>query len=204
MALVLAAGFVAACGAYAHENPFDPKTDTRIVIHGPDSITSLNSYVQFTAEVTPDWAGVVPHWTSNNGDVLMPSASRPGAFVAYTNGSVLVFADVGGHSVSHPVIVWQRPWQPRFDCYNVPCATMTRIGEVDTLRVSQLDSAGSRVTGGTPWMPLEYEIGDTTVARIAQTATWFVRVRAVANGTTYVVVRLAGRADTTDVVVSAP
>lgn len=202
MIAVPCAVVLGACGDYPHDNPYDPSADTRITIRGPDSVHSLFTRTVFTAEVSPHGEIATPRWRSSDSTVV--SVAFDGAFVAAKNGSVDVIVLVGDRRASRPFVVWQIPRSARFACFANPCATLAHGGDTLTIPVTQLDSAGGKVVGGAPWVPLQYASLDPGIVAIDALGPSFATLRAVAPGTTFVTLAFGTRLDSARVTVTAP
>lgn len=202
LAPLVAAFALTACGPYAHENPYDPAADVQITIHGADTLRSLGERTQFTAEVLPSWSGVDPRWQSTDSTLLVPQGG--GWFQGWENGSALVVASVGDHYATHQIVVRQRPWRAAVACYLVvSCLTLSAVDQIGTISATQTDSIG-RAVSGVPLSSVQYTSRDPGVVAVYEEQPTFVRVRAVGNGTTYVVSSLAGHLDSARVTVNAP
>lgn len=206
--VALAVGVVPGCGEYAHRNPYDPETETRIVITGPDTLWSIHELREYSATVSP----AVP----NGGDIQWESEGRnntsavlgsrgSGQFQTLSVGEATVVAKVGRHVATKRVVVRQRAARV-FICPAVPCAPV-RLGQVGTTRqlpVGQSDSLGTALDGSQPRSAVTYSSDAPSIVAIVAGSPTSVTIQGVGNGTTRVRARLGNWTDSVLVTVGAP
>lgn len=183
---------LAACGEYAHTNPYDPATDVTLVINGPDSAHSMHEYMTFTYEITPNWKGVVPQWSSENGGVV--AAAGGGVFQVTSLGSTYVRLSLGTHVARHRVVTVQTPRHVVF-CYAGPCPTSVALGGVLTLGLVQTDSIGFPVGNVSAQAQVQYNVRPSGVLQVLSGTTQSVQVQAIGSGRAYVIAALGSFAD---------
>lgn len=188
----------AACGEYAHTNPYDPATNVSILITGPDSAHSLHETVSFTYAVDRTWDGVTPQWLSGNDAIL--GARGPGQFEVTGTGTADVLVAVGAHAGHHQVVVVQRPKHAYF-CYFAACPTTVALGSVATLNVVQTDSLGSALVAGQAPAQVQYDVRPSGVLQIVTGSPLSVQVKAIGSGRAYVVAALGTALDSVAVTV---
>ena len=197
--LALVCAVVAACGEYAHTNPYDPATNVTIVIHGPDSAHSIFEEMSFTYDITPNWAGVVPLWRSDSGLVI--GSRGPGLFAVNGPGTADVVLSVGTHTARHRVVVIQRPKRVYFTCFVGPCPTSVAVGRVVNLTVVQMDSLGTELVGGQPAAAIQYNVRPSGVLSIIAGTPSSVQVQGIGSGRAFVIATLGAWLDSVSVTV---
>lgn len=178
---------VAACGEYAHTNPFDPATNLSIVIAGPDSAHSIHETMSFTFEASRSWADVTPQWLSGNDAILGEQSA--GQFQANGPGTADVLVAVGAHTGRHRVVVIQRPKHVLF-CYFAPCPTSLASGSSATLNVVQTDSLGTALLPGQTPAQIQYDVRPAGVLQIVTGSPSSVQVQAIGTGRAYIIAAL--------------
>lgn len=196
--LALVCVVLAACGEYAHSNPFDPATKVDIVITGPDSAHSIHEMLTFTYAISRSWPGVVPQWLSGSDGVL--GARTPGQFETNGPGTADVLVSVGAHTGSHRVVVIQRPKHMIF-CYFAACLTTIAVGDVTTLNLVQTDSLGTVLLAGQTPAQLQYAVRPAGVLQITTSSPSSVQLKAIGSGSAYVVATLGTYTDSVGVTV---
>lgn len=206
--VVLAAGLVLACGEYAHRNPYDPDTDTRIAITGPDTLWSIGEIAQYTATVSPaipGGLGVVWAVADPGNGMFVVGSRGTGSFQSLAVGAGHVTATVGRHTVSKRVVVRQRAARV-FICPAVQCSPL-QLGPVGTTRelpVGQYDAFGTPLDGGQPRGAVTYTSDAPSIVAIVTGSATSLTIRGVGNGTTWVRARLADWTDSVRVTVGTP
>jgi hypothetical protein len=204
-----AAGLTLACGEYAHRNPYDPETGTRIVITGPDTLWSISEVAAYTATVSPavpGGAGLI--WSvadPGNGDQVLGSRGA-GSFQALDVGVANVLASVGRHTVSKRVVVRQRAARLFFFCPNACTSLSMANGTTRDLFVGQYDALGTGLRSGEARSPVTYSSRDPGIVAIVpgSAAPTGVSIRAFAPGTAYVLAQLGDWKDSVRVTVFTP
>ena len=189
---------VAACGEYAHTNPYDPATPVTIVISGPDTAYSLHQDVSFTYQIDRTWEGVPPVWLSGNDAIL--SERGPGQFQVSGVGTTDVSLSVGVHTGHHRVVVIQRPKHALF-CYFAACPTSLALGGVATLSVVQTDSLGTALLAGQSPAPVQYDVRPAGILQILGTSPLSVQVKAIGSGRAYLIAALGASLDSVAIAV---
>ena len=209
--VVLTSVMAAACGEYAHTNPFDPKTDTRITISGPDTLWAIGEVAEYTATVTPamiEGTDVVwgPLVGAGSFDVIVPTGH--GQYRAASVGEAPVVAIVGRHEATKSVVVRQRPARVFFFCTGQSCTTFAAgpPGVTRALTVGQYDANGYPLGGTQPRASITYTSGNPTIVAIAPgTGTPLgVSIQTVATGSAFVYAQLGSWKDSVLVTVSPP
>lgn len=205
--VALASALALGCGDYAHRNPYDPETETRIVITGPDTLWSIGEPAQYTATVSPaipGGLGVV--WgVADPGDGRFVLGGANGSFRGLIVGTGHVTATVGRHTVSKRVVVRQRAARV-FICPAVQCSPL-QLGPVGTTRqlpVGQYDAFGTPLDGSQPRSAVTYTSDAPSIVAIVTGSPTSVTIQGVGNGTTWVRARLADWTDSVRVTVGTP
>ena len=189
---------MAACGEYAHTNPYDPATSVDIVIAGPDSAHSIHEDMAFTYQMSRSWDGVAPVWVSGSDAIL--GAIGPGQFQVNGPGTVDVLLTVGAHTGHHRVVVVQRP-KHAYLCYFAGCPTTMPLGGIATLNVVQTDSLGTALLPGQSPAQIQYDVRPAGVLQIVTTSPSSVQVKAVGIGRVFVIAALGTALDSVAVTV---
>lgn len=188
------------CGEYAHRNPYDPDTATRITISGPDTLWSIGEIAQYTATVSPTLpdSGIVWGPLVGNGptDVIFPVGR--GKYQSLKIGTATVVAIVGRHEGVKQVVVRQRAARVFLFCPR-SCTTLAMgpVGVIYVLSVVQYDAHGNALEGTQPRSAVAYSSRNPAIVAIepASGTPTGVAIRAVANGSTYVRAVLGDWAD---------
>jgi hypothetical protein len=207
--VAFAAAVTIACGEYAHTNPYDPETDTRIVITGPDTLWSIGEVAQYSATVSPaipGGAGILLSVADPGNGTPVLSGGNGGTFQALTVGTGQVLASVGRHVVGKRVVVRQRPARVFFFCPNACTSLSLANGTTRELLVGQYDALGTGLRSGQPRSPVSYSSSNPAIVAIVTgtEAPTGVSIRAAAPGIAYVLAQLGDWRDSVRVTVFTP
>jgi hypothetical protein len=99
----------AACGDYAHTNPYEPNASVVITIDGPAVITSRQALVFYSYHAEPAFpSGAKPGWGSEAPSILEPLGTATdgrGEFRAVSNGTATLAVVLGSHVQKRQIVV---------------------------------------------------------------------------------------------------
>jgi hypothetical protein len=193
---------VAACGEYAHTNPYEPGANVTISVLGPDTITALAKLAQFTYSATPPLPGANPAWESDAPSVLQPAGE--GFFRSADNGTAVIRVTVGPHTGSKTVVVRQQ-LDHLVICLNIAgCDSPYRLGSADrtiTLVPVDANSAALKNPVYPPIGSMRVAVRNPAVAQATLLSPAAFAVKPLGIGQTFAVLTVGSRSDSVAVVV---